>query len=412
MFERALERALRDAVEDTPVLFVAGARQTGKSTLVQTFARRTGRWTARSFDDLATLAAARADPQGFVESLGDRAILDEVQRVPELFLPLKAAVDRDRRPGRFLLTGSANVLALPRIAESLAGRMEVLTLWPLAQAELEGVSAAFVDACFEAHPERLALPACGRAELLARILRGGYPEAVARGRSEARGRWFDAYLSALLQRDLRDLAAVERLEEMPRLLHVLAARTGAPLNAADLGRTLGLNQMTLKRYLALLEALFLVVRLPPWFENRGKRLARTPKVYLNDPGLLAHLLEIDPEEPATRPAELGPIVETFVVTELLRTAPFAAARPRLHHFRTAAGHEVDVVLEGRRGRLVGIEAKAGATVAESDFRGLRALREQAGGRFACGVVLYAGAAPLPFGPGLWAVPLQALWSPR
>jgi len=410
MFARALEAALRAGARDTPALFVAGARQTGKSTLVAAFARRDGGWTSRSFDDLGTLAAAKADPEAFVESLGARAILDEVQRVPEILLPLKASIDRDRRPGRFLLTGSANVLALPRVSESLAGRMEVLTLWPLSQAEIEGTTPAFVDACFAGRPDRLRVRAPGRAELVQRILRGGYPEVVAREGHEARARWFDAYLSALLQRDLRDLAAIERVAEMPRLLRTVAARTGAPLNVADLGRTLGVNQVTLKRYLTLLEALFLVVQLPPWFENRGKRLARTPKLYLNDAGLLARLLDVEPGDLEGRPADLGPLAETFAVMELVRTAPFSAARPRLHHFRTSAGPEVDVVLEGRRGRLVGVEVKGATTVSSSDFAGLRVLRDLVGDRLRAGVLLYGGKETLPFGAGLWAVPMPALWS--
>jgi len=409
MYGRLLEAALRTAVSDTPAVFVAGARQTGKSTLVQSLSRRGAAWGYRTFDDLGTLASARADPHGFVESLGDKAILDEVQRAPEVFLPLKRTIDEDRRPGRFVLTGSANVLALPRVAESLAGRMEILTLWPLAQSEIEGTTPAFVDACFAGRLELLRPAPTGRASLLGRMLRGGYPEAAARSRDDARGRWFDAYVTTLLQRDLRDLAAIEQLAEIPRLLESIAIRTGGPLNVADLGRALGINHMTLKRYLALLETLFLVVRLPPWFENAGKRLARTPKLYLNDSGLLAHLLGFDASGLAARPADAGPLAETFVVMELHKLAPISSIRPRLFHFRTSAGQEVDVVMESRRRQLVGLEVKAGATVTASDFRGLRILQEIAGTRFECGVVLHAGREILPFGPRLWAVPMEALW---
>lgn len=411
MFARALSASVSAALEDTPAVFVAGARQTGKSTLVEAFARGAGGWKVQTFDDLATLAAARADPVGFVESLGRRAILDEVQRVPELFLPLKASIDRDRRPGRFLLTGSANVLALPRVAESLAGRMEILTLWPLTQAEIAGHASGFIDACFSGRPDRLDLPPLPRPELERRLLRGGYPEVVSRERPESRERWFDAYVAALIQRDLRDLADIERVAELPRLLRTVALRTGAPLNVADLGRTLGLNQVTLKRYLTLLETLFLLVQLPPWFENRGKRLARTPKLYLNDSGLLARLRDLGAGDLEGRPDELGPLLETFAAMELLRLAPFSAARARVHHFRTSAGQEVDLVLEGRRRQLVGVEVKAGATVSASDFKGLRVLRELVGDRLAAGVVLHTGKEVLPFGPGLWAAPIQALWSP-
>jgi predicted AAA+ superfamily ATPase len=411
MFARLLEAPLGEAFADTPAVFVAGARQTGKSTLVRAFAGRRGGWTYQTFDDLEILASARADPQGFVARLGERAILDEVQRAPELFIPLKAAIDADRRPGRFILTGSANVLALPRVSESLAGRMEILTLWPLAQAEIEGTTPGFVDACFAGRPDRLRPGPCDRAALVARMLRGGFPEAAGRARDEARGRWFGAYLSTLLQRDLRDLAAIEGIAEIPRLLEAVSSRTGSLLNVADLGRALGLNQMTTKRYLALLEALFLVVRLPPWFENAGKRLARTPKLHLLDPGLLAYLLGLDAGGLDARPTDVGPVVETFVVSELQKLAPVSSTRPRLFHFRTSAGHEVDVVLESRRRQLVGVEVKAKASVTGDDFRGLRSFQEVAGKRFECGVLLHAGREILPFGPKLWAAPLSSLWAP-
>jgi uncharacterized protein len=410
MFHRLIELALRSSIADTPATFVAGARQTGKSTLVQGLAKRDPGWTYRTLDDLATLASARSDPQGFVEALGERAILDEVQRAPGILLPLKLSIDRDRRPGRFVLTGSANVLALPRAAESLAGRMEVLTLWPLTQCELEGAQSGFIDACFDGQPAALRAPPVDRAALIRRLVRGGYPEAVSRAGEPARRRWFDAYLTTLLQRDLKDLAAVEQVAEVPRILEAVAARTGGPLNVADLGRTLGLNQMTLKRYLALLEALFLLFRLPPWFENVGKRLARTPKLYLNDAGLLAHLLGLDAAGLAVRPGDLGQLLETFVVAELLRLAPHSATQPRLNHLRTSDGTEVDVVLEARRHQLVGVEVKAASTVSTQDFRGLRFLQQAVGDRLRCGVVLYTGRETLPFGPRLWAAPISALWS--
>jgi predicted AAA+ superfamily ATPase len=407
MYLRIVDRQLQAALEDTPVIFLAGARQTGKSTLAQTL-RPSGDYF--TFDDLTSLGSARADPEGFVAALGKRVVLDEIQRAPELLLPIKAAVDRNRRPGRFVLTGSANVLVLPGVSESLAGRMEVLTLWPLAQAELDGVTPHFIDGCFRGRPEKLELVPLERRELIMRVLRGGYPEVVARKSHDAQRRWFDAYLTTVLQRDLRDLAAIEGLAQVPRLLQTLATRAGSPLNIADLGRTLGMNQMTLKRYLVLIEMLFLTVPLPPWFENLGKRLAKTPKLYLNDSGLLAHLLGLDAEGLAEDATRLGPILENFAVMELMKTAPAAKARPSLHHFRTTAGHEVDVVLESRKRELVGIEIKASATIAASDFRGLQELKSLVGARLKCGVVLYAGKKVLPFGPGLWAMPVEALWA--
>lgn len=406
MYSRHLATALDRALGDTPVVFLAGARQTGKTTLVQELGPGAD---YRTLDDLGVLAAAQADPEGFITSLGDRTILDEVQRAPDLLLPIKASVDRNRRPGRFVLTGSANVLALPKVADSLTGRMEVLTLWPLAQAELESTRPGFVDACFEGHPERLRVSKVERGDLVRRIATGGYPEAVARKAAGDRIRWFEAYLHTLIQRDLRDLAAIEGIAQLPHLLQTVAARSGSPMNVADLGRSLGLGQVTLRRYLTLFETLFLLVQLPPWFENLGKRLAKTPKLYLNDTGLLAYLLGSEPETLQDSPA-LGALIETFAVMELVKSAPWSTTRPGLFHARTSAGQEVDVVLEDRRRRLVGIEVKASATVGAADFKGLRMFRDLTGARFTCGVVLYTGKEILPFGPRLWALPLQALWA--
>ena len=438
MFTRMLQGKVLEAMNDTPVVFVAGSRQTGKSTLVQAVRAGLPDSCYRTMDDLNTLASARRDPKGFVAGLPSRAVLDEVQRAPELFLPIKVAVDRDRRPGRFVLTGSANVLALPRVSDSLAGRMEILTLWPLAQAEIEGTHPGFIDACFSGQvgaPLRLSR---SPTTLIQRVLVGGYPEALARVAAQARARWFDGYLTTLVQRDVRDLAQIEGVTQLPRLLATLAARAGSPLNFADLGRSLAMNQMTVKRYLALFETLFLVVSLPPWFDNLGKRLAKTAKIYFNDAGLLAHLLGVDadgliawearrlgrrrtiaggygnpsrvPMSEVHQPVSKGALVENFAVMELIKLAANSEARPSLFHFRTSAGQEVDVVMENRRRDLVGVEIKAAATVADADFRGLHAFADLAGKRLRAGVVLYAGRETLPFGPRMWAVPLEALWS--
>lgn len=410
MYSRILAANLSAALEDTPVVFLAGARQTGKSTLVQAHLGSEANGTVfRTFDDLGTLNAAKSDPEGFIASLGERAVLDEIQRAPELLLPIKASVDRLRIPGRFVLTGSANVLTLPKVSESLAGRMEILTLWPLAQSELEGVPSGFVDACFQGAPQHLQVPKLERRDLMARVLTGGYPEAVARKSHKARMRWFEAYLTTLIQRDLRDLSAIEGMAALPRLLQSLALRVGSPLNLADLGRTLGLNQVTLKRYVTLFETLYLVRQLPPWFENLGKRLAKTPKLYFNDAGLLGYLLDLDPEGIESHPTSFGPLVENFVVMELTKLVAWSQVRPSLFHMRTSAGLEVDIVMENRRRELVGIEVKAAMTLSDSDFKGLRALREAVGDRLRCGVVLYGGRETLPFGKGLWAMPIQALW---
>ena len=410
MFARMLQGKVLEAMKDTPVVFVAGSRQTGKSTLVQAMQAGLPDSDYRTMDDLNTLASARRDPKGFVAGLPSRAVLDEVQRAPELFLPIKVAVDRDRRPGRFVLTGSANVLALPRVSDSLAGRMEILTLWPLAQAEIEGTHPGFIDACFSGQAGSLRCPGRSRTTLLQRVLAGGYPEVLARATGQARARWFDGYLTTLVQRDVRDLAQIEGVIQLPPLLATLAARAGSPLNFADLGRNLAMNQMTVKRYIALFEALFLVVTLPPWSDNLGKRLAKTAKIYFNDAGLLAHLLGVDADGLAHQSVSKGALVENFAVMELMKLAANSQARPSLFHFRTSSGQEVDVVMETRRRDLVGVEIKAAATVADADFRGLHSFAAIAGKRLRAGIVLYAGRETLPFGDRMWAVPLEALWA--
>ena len=395
---------------DTPVTFVAGARQTGKSTLVKALQAGLASSSYSTFDDLNTLASATEDPMGFLERLPAQAFLDEVQRVPGLFLPIKASVDEDRRPGRFILTGSANIMLLPRIADSLAGRMEVLTLWPLAQSEIQGVVPGFIDACFQGDPSRLRLEPLGRGQLLQRALAGGYPEVLERPSPEDRERWFDSYLTTLIQRDLRELSDIEGVHLLPRLLGLMAARAGSTLNLTDLALNLGIHLVTVKRYLGLLQTLYLLVSLPPWYENLGKRLSKTPKCYFNDAALQAHLMGIEPAALERQPQFAGPILETFAVMELLKNAPWSRTRPTLYHFRTALGREVDVVLENRRREMVAVEVKASATVQSADFKGLRELQTLVGDRLKAGILLHAGQAILPFGPRLWAVPFQALWA--
>lgn len=336
-------------------------------------------------------------------------MLDEVQRVPELFLAIKAALDRDRRPGRFLLTGSADVLLLPRLSESLVGRMEILTLWPFSQGELEGVREGFVDAVFSDRLPSLPQRGMGTSELIERVVVGGYPEAVVRSTQARRQAWFSSYVTAILHRDVRDLANIEHLGALPRLLSLLSARITSLLNYSELSRSLGLAQSTLKRYLALLEITFLVQLLPAWSPNLGKRLVKSPKLLLIDTGLAAHLLGLDPKALGSRPELLGPLVENFVAMELKKQIAWSKAQPSMFHLRTGAGQEVDIVLEDASGRVVGIEVKAAATVRPQDFGGLRYLAGLLGDRFLRGIVLYTGDQHVPFGEDLHAVPISSLW---
>ena len=399
---------LREALGDTPVVYLQGARQTGKSTLAKSFAEQRSA-SYLTLDTAAVLAAATDDPDGFVAGLPRPAVIDEAQRAPALALAIKAAVDADRRPGQFLLTGSASVMSLPELAESLAGRMELHTLWPLSQGEIEGVRETFVDRLFEADMSLATVPNA-EGEAVDRLCAGGYPEARGRRSGRRRGAWYDAYIDAILQRDVRELANIDRLLDMPRLLGLLATRTGQLINHADLARTLGLPQTTLKRYMALLEATFLVRRLPAWFTNVGKRLVKAPKLMLVDTGLLAHLLDADAARLRRDRTLLGRVLENFVAMEVVKQLSWSERRCRLFHFRTEGGAEVDLVIEARDGRLVGVEVESAATLRSQHFNGLKALAEQAGDRFAHGVAVYLGTEVVPFGPNLHGLPLGQVWA--
>lgn len=394
MYPRFLAPRLREALQDSPVVFLAGARQVGKSTL----ARHLGHGVYRTLDDPLVLGAALADPLGFLKAQEGPLVLDEVQRAPGLLLAIKRLVDEDRRPGRFFLTGSANVFVLPQAGETLVGRMEVFVLWPLSQGEVEGAQEGFLDLLFAPH-----FPTAWRTEsvdLGALVARGGYPEAVRRegGRRLA---WFRSYLKLLLERDVRDLARIHRLLEVPRILEFLALRLGSPLNQSEVARGAGLPLSTLRDYLALLEALFLLVRLPAWTPGLEGRLVKAPKVFLVDSGLAASLVGM-------RESTLGPLLENFVVMELIKASGWSQVAPSFYHFRNHRGQEVDLVLEWN-GQVVGVEVKAARSLGLRDFSGLKALKALAGERFLRGVVLYGGEELLAVEEGLYAVPIPALW---
>jgi len=404
---RLVQPRLVEALSDTPVVLIHGPRQSGKTTLARAAGEAWG-YTYFNFDDENALAAARADPLGFVADLPGRTILDEVQRVPELFTALKTAVDRDRIAGRFLLTGSANVLLVPRLADSLAGRMELLRLHPLASAELAGAESGFLDALFGRGFKTETRPRLGRA-LADRIVTGGYPAALSRSTPRRRAAWYRDYVETVVQRDSRDLARISKLDALPRLLKLAAAQTARLLNVSDLAAPFKLSRPTIRDYVTLLTRLFLMEELPPWHSNRLRRLIKTPKIHLGDTGLACVLLGVDAAGLAADRTLLGQLLETFVFQELRRQASWQEDPIAFHHFRDKDGVEVDVVLEQGRQRVAGVEVKAAATVRATDFRGLRKLKEAAGRRFASGVVLYDGETTAGFGDGLYAVPVRRLW---
>lgn len=403
-YSRHMAARMQEALADTPVVLINGPRQCGKSTLAQHYLPDTPYF---SLDDDAILAAARSDPGGFARRL-DRAVIDEIQRAPELLRAIKLTVDQDRRPGRFVLTGSANILALPQISDSLAGRMEILTLLPLSQAEIEQRPGSFLSQAasqqWAAAPPK---PLRGDA-LIARVLTGGYPEMLARSSATRRASWASAYLKTLLERDLRDVAEIEKLDAMPRLLEVLAQLSGQLLNATQIGGQLGLDVKTTQKYIGILEHIFLVKRLAPWGRNALGRLIKTPKLHFCDAGLQASLTRLTLQQAVFDKTRFGATLETWVFGELLKALSLSDQGWRIYHYRDKDQAEVDFVLENPRMEVMGIEVKASSAVKLADFKGIIKLRDLVGEQFLCGVVVYDGEHVLPFGPKLWAVPLAYL----
>lgn len=397
---------MAEALLDTRVVLVNGARQCGKSTLVARLGvERGAEW--RSLDRAATRNAASYDPTEFVAE-ADPLVIDEVQRVPELLLAIKESVDRDPRPGRFLLTGSARVLGLRGLSDALPGRMETIELWPLSQGEIEEKPDRFVDAAFQLGPQLHHVSSESRNGYIERLVRGGFPEAVAR-ESRRRERFLDSYVSDLINRDVIQLSEIERGPEMRTLTRLVAARSGQLLVPGALANDLGLPQPTVKRYLGLLEEVFLIKRIPAWSRNLSSRAIGTPKVAMVDSAVAANLLGLDAASLRQPAGPLGPLLEGFVAMELARQLTWSEQRAELYHYRTKDQVEVDIVLENRRGQVVAIDVKAASTVKAEDFRGLRHLSDRLGDDLQVGIVLYTGQETLPFGPRFRAVPISALW---
>ena len=407
LYSRHATPRLQEALADSPVVLIHGPRQCGKTTLARTVGEGSG-YAYASFDDDVVREAASGDPQGFVADLAERVVLDEVQRVPSLFSALKRAVDERRTPGRFLLTGSSHVLTVPKLADSLAGRMEVVQLHPLSQAELEAAPPRFLDALFAGRFPTRSGARLG-IELAERIAAGGYPPALARPPGRRRANWHRDYIDALVQRDVSELVRIASLEALPRLLTVAAAQTARLFNLAELGSPFGLSRPTIRDYIVLLERVFLIERLQPWYSNRLSRLVKTPKLHFVDTGLACAQLGVGAEDLYGNRMVLGLLMETFVFQELRRQAACHERHHAFYHFRDKDGVEVDVVIERGPQAVAGVEVKAGATVRDSDFRGLHKLKRTVGERFAGGAVLYDGETSASFGDGLYAVPVRRLW---
>lgn len=405
MFPRRIESRIAEALTDTPVVLLAGPRQAGKTTLVRQMAG--SQWPYLTMDDELTLLSAREDPVGLIRQL-DRAVIDEIQRAPALLMAIKKSVDEDRRPGRFLLTGSANLMALPTVADSLAGRMETLSLLPLSQSEIEGQTRNWLDSVFAGQLPRPGSKA-GADDLVGRVLRGGYPEAMSRASARRRSAWARQYLDAILARDVRDVSGIEKLDQVPRLLRALAQTAGQMCNYTQLGGQVGLDAKTAAKYIGVFEQMYLLRRVDVWSRNRLSRVIKSAKLQFIDSGLLATLLDLRADEVQKDKTRFGPVLETFVFAELLKHASTAEGQYHPMYYRDAEKVEVDLVIENAAGQLVGVEVKAAATVKDSDLRGLKKLAGLAGESFKMGVLLYDGDETLPLGERIWAAPLSTLW---
>ena len=407
MFNRNIIQTLEKALKRSRVVLLNGARQVGKTTLVEKLLKNKN-YTYLTFDDELTYLAAKNNISGFLSGIKKPVILDEVQRVPEIFLAIKRDVDQNPIPGRYLLTGSANPLLIPRLGDSLAGRMEVIDLMPLSQGEIHNKKELFIDAVFNKFSPKTPTSILSKKDLYKKIIRGGYPS-VQHLDEEDCAAWMRSYINLLLQKDIKDLAQIEKLTEMPNLLRILASRASNLLNVAEVSRESKLAIKTVHRYIALLETIFLLNIQLPWSTNITQRFIKSPKSYLVDSGLLSYLLDTNLEKALTNSTHMGKIVENFVVGELKKQATWNKTIIDMYHFRTVNGEEIDIILEDRSGNVVGIEIKSSETVGPKDFKGLRYLKEKIKEKFLMGIVLYTGSQYMPFDDKLYTLPINSLW---
>lgn len=408
LFPRHIRRDLVEALSDSRAVALLGARQVGKSTLVADIVAKEHPARLISLDDEATASAAREDPTGFISGITGPVAIDEIQRAPELLLAIKRRLDADQTRGQFLLTGSANILALPTVADALPGRVEYLSLWPFSQGELRSAQESFIDGLFDGRFPKLSGMPVGCSTVAAMLVTGGYPELQDRG-ARGRTRFFSSYVASIIGRDLDDIANVRNVENVQQLLFVIAARSGGLTSFHGIGGDLGLDANTVRGHTKILEDLFLVRQLKPWHVNLGSRQIKSSKLYIVDSGFLAYLIGANERRVVDDGAVAGTMLESFVAMELLRQAE--AEHPMaLFHYRDKQQREVDVVLERHDGDVAGIEVKASATPSTNDFAGPRYLRDKLGDRFKSGVVLHTGADTLPFGDRLAAVPVAGLWT--
>lgn len=413
-FLRDIENRVVQSLAAFPAVYIAGPRQSGKTTLAKYIASERHPATYLTFDDVQIRSAAERDPEAFLRSLKGPVVLDEVQMVPAIFRPLKIIIDENRERvdggrGMFLLTGSASVMALPKLSDALVGRMALHTLLPFSACEVaEGVSKDFIQKAFDSS---WSFEQGVEVDHLAMLSRASFPELFHLDDLQLRYEWCNGYLNTILQRDVRMLLEVDKIASLPDMLRFFATRVGGVLNEAVLSRSIGLNHATVKKYRTLLENLFLTTSVPAWSRNLGKRLVKSPKVYLGDLNLLFYLLGVDPQTLINdNPALMGQVLENFVAIELSKQITFSAVRARLYHYRVSSGgQEVDFLLEGPQGKVIALEVKLTTKVLKKDFRHLDKLRVDLGDAFLRGFVVYQGKDVVPFGSDLFAIPLAALW---
>ncbi|MBL4630869.1 MAG: ATP-binding protein [Paraglaciecola sp.] len=408
MFVRFAEQNLLKALDDTPVVLIHGSRQCGKTTLAQMVGEK-HQYHYLTFDDVNQLNAAKSDPVGFVDNLPEKTIIDEIQRAPEIFTSIKASVDKNRKPGRFILTGSANVLLLPKLSDSLAGRIEVIHLRPLSQAEIIGCQSSVIQNLFTRKTQLSAITT-GYAKLgkglIDLITSGGYPSALTRTTENRKMAWYRDFTNTLIQRDIQDIASIQNMSLLPKLLALCASQTGRLFNVSDLASPFAISRPTIKEYVALLEQIFLVEQIQPWHNNRLSRLIKTPKMHLTDTGLACSLLNVKAKDLQHDRNLFGQLLETYIFQELQKYAGWQDSNCDIYHFRNKDKVEVDFILQDGQ-FITGIEVKASATIQFADFKGIIKLRDAVGVSFVKGVVFYDGDAILSFGDRLFAVPYGA-----
>lgn len=408
LYKRYSGKIIQEALLDTPVVFVMGARQSGKTTLIQSLTNKN--WRFINLDNQTQFNLIKEDPIGFIKGLTDNHVaIDEIQRLPELLLAIKQSIDNDRQPGRFLLTGYANALVLPKVADSLAGRIESILLSPLSECEINNTKPSFLSTVLEAKAPK-AKDTVTKKYLIQRLLTGCFPEPLQRNTKQRTKAWYKQYIHSLIQKDIKELDHIDHPEKMSKLLKLTAYYSAKLVNYSEIGGKLNLNNETTKKYTRLIEQLFLLKPLPAWHSNEYKRLIKTPKLHLSDTGLACAARDLDENYLMNHAGEIGFLLETFVVNELQKQAAWLEQDINFYHYRDKDKVEVDCIIENARGDCFAIEVKASATLKQEDFHGLKRFKTIAKHHFKIGILLYDGEQTMSFGENLFAVPISALWS--